>query len=358
MAGKAFNNFKRRCKYLGAELDIISIHLTIAATEEVAQQTVHSISEEWGRLMSCYSDLEHQYPEVRNSDPQEDEVPVCMEREVLYEDHHRKYVAIKVKATNIIAKLRIQVTSDSVAQPDLAQMITSLKDKRIKLVMELKRRMQILQVKANTFVVSAWLLGSSELESLYAEIRRMWKTLEEMSDEIKTTDPARRDEISATQLITDDKISDMMYPLELKIAPLITSCKEAKERADTMTARAAWSRRLGGGLGLEILKFPSFTGRLADYPSFKEDWDHGNLVTHLEMIMIRDKVPEADKFKIRNLKYMTEVWSYLNYEYGQDKLAAERIDYLYAFQYSKLAQTNTVKFRDTRMLERGLHRSQ
>ena len=107
MAGKAFNNFKRRCKYLGAELDIFSIHLTIAATEEVAQQTVHSISEEWGRLMSCYSDLEHQYPEVRNSDPQEDEVPVCMEREVLYEDLHQTYVAIKVKAMNIIARLRI-----------------------------------------------------------------------------------------------------------------------------------------------------------------------------------------------------------------------------------------------------------
>ena len=110
------------------------------------------------------------------------------------------------------------------------------------------------------------------------------------------------------QLVTDDEIGNIIYPLELKIAQLITLCKEAKERADTMATRAAWSRRLGGGLGLDRLKFLVFTGRLADYPLFKEDWNHlvhSNLGPHLEMIMIRDKVPKADKFELRNLKSMT-----------------------------------------------------
>ena len=146
-----------------------------------------------------------------------------------------------------------------------------------------------------------------------------------MTEEIKMINPTNPGDADATQAVTDTEVSIKLYPLELKVAKLVTSCKEAKEKADTVAARAAASTpntstgeapgsgRSGGGLGLERLKLPVFTGKLADYPSFKEDWGHlvhGNLDPHTEMVQIRENVPQIDKIEMRNLRSMVEVWKW------------------------------------------------
>ena len=183
-----------------------------------------------------------------------------------------------------------------------------------------------------------------------------------MSEEIITINPTTLGEADETQAATDMEVGDVVYPLEVKIARIMTSCREEKEKADTAAARAAastpntptglapWSGRSNQSLGLERMKLPVFSGKLADYPSFKEDWGHlvsGNLDAHTEMVKIKENVHKADKIELKNLRSMAEVWKYLDHEYGRDdKLAAERIAYLHAFQCSKSANTTVAKFKE------------
>ena len=98
------------------------------------------------------------------------------------------------------------------------------------------------------------------------------------------------------------------------------------------------------------MKLVSFSGKLADYPSFKEDWSHlvsGNLDAHAELIKVKENVPKADRVEMKNMRMMVDVWRYLDNEYGRDdKLAAERIAHLHSFQVSKSARTTTVKFKE------------
>ena len=94
------------------------------------------------------------------------------------------------------------------------------------------------------------------------------------------------------------------------------AAREATLAANTFMREAPGATR---GLGLERLKLPVFSGRLADYPLFKEDWRHlvcGNLDPHTEMMMIRENVPKVDRVEIRNLRLMEDMWKYLDYEYG------------------------------------------
>ena len=101
---------------------------------------------------------------------------------------------------------------------------------------ELKRKIQILQDKANASVVSEYLAGSLELETLCAEVRSLWRSTEVMSEEIKTIDPTNLGEADETQAATDMEVSIVVHPIELKIARLVTSCREEKEKADTVAA--------------------------------------------------------------------------------------------------------------------------
>ena len=126
-AGRAFNGFKRKCRDLKVEVDTFSIQLDNVTTGEAAQQINYHISNEQGKLLSSYDELEKQYPEIR-----EDKDPVPTKREVLYGDLRQLYVDAKVKAVNKIAELRIQAVPDPVVvpQPEPAQVASSVKAKR------------------------------------------------------------------------------------------------------------------------------------------------------------------------------------------------------------------------------------
>ena len=109
------------------------------------------------------------------------------------------------------------------------------------MVAELKRKILVLVDKVEASVVSESLAGSSELESLNAEVRSLWKDTKDVSEEIINIDYATLEEVDTTQAATDAEISAVLYPLELKIARIVTSCKEQKEIADTAAAWAALS---------------------------------------------------------------------------------------------------------------------
>ena len=70
---------------------------------------------------------------------------------------------------------------------------------------------------------------------------------------------------------------------------------------------------------------PGFSGKMKDYPSFREDWlglVTNELEDHEQMILIRSKVPEKDKRNLANMSTMAEVWIYLDNEYGNHNILA------------------------------------
>ena len=334
-AARAFTGFKIKCRGFIEELETFSVRLETASEEtalQIKHQINHYMNEEWGKLSTCYDELEDRHPEVP-PEPQVDVDPVPSERQVLYNNLRRKYSDAKVKVVHKISDLRGQIVPVPVLQLTPAQMANRKKVNREEVVTELKRKLQILKNKADAFVISEYLTGSLELESLCAEVKSLWRSTKVMSEEIIAIDPTNLGEADETQAATDTEVSVVVHPLELKIARLVTSCREEKEKADTAAARAAastpntptglapWSGRSNQSLGLERLKLPVFTGKLADYPSFKEDWSHlvcGNLDSHTEMVKIRENVPKADKIELRNLRLMADVWKYLDHEYGRD----------------------------------------
>ena len=195
-AGRALNSFRRKCRDFKVELHTFSVQLNTVTSKEAAQQIIHSMSEEWERLSSSYGYLEYQYPEVRVLEPQEYDDPVCTEREALYEDLRQSYMNAKVKAVNMITKLRILAAPDPVPvpQPEPAQLASSMKVQRNRVVTELKRKIRILQNKADASTVPKYLTGSSELETLCANVRCLWNYTKEMSDKIKIIDPKNQGE--------------------------------------------------------------------------------------------------------------------------------------------------------------------
>ena len=65
---------------------------------------------------------------------------------------------------------------------------------------------------------------------------------------------------------------------------------------------------------------PDFSGKMKDYPSFREDWQGliaNELEDHEQRILIRIKVPEKDKINLAYMSNMAEVWIYLDNKYGK-----------------------------------------
>ena len=115
-AVRAFNGFKKTCGEFREELDTIGAQLETAASEEFALQIKHQINhymyEEWGKISTCYDDLEDWHPEVP-PELQVDVDPVPSERQDLYTTLRRKFVNTKIKAIKKVAELRRQAVSVS-----------------------------------------------------------------------------------------------------------------------------------------------------------------------------------------------------------------------------------------------------
>ena len=126
------------------------------------------------------------------------------------------------------------------------------------MVTELESKLQILKDKTDAFVISESLAGSLELESLCAEVKGLWRDTKITSEEIIMFDPATMAEVDGMQAATDMVIGNVIFPLEAKIAEIITLCRKEKEKADVAARAAAsipktptWSGRSNPGLGWE-----------------------------------------------------------------------------------------------------------
>merc|ERR1712239_52571 len=115
----------------------------------------------------------------------------------------------------------------------------------------------------------------------------------------------------------------------------------------------------GAGIagGLERLKFPSYSGSLSDYPTWKDDWEklvHGKLEEAIELIQLRASVPKLVKVELKNARTLVAAWTFLDAEFGDTtRLAAERVAYLHAFQPS--ARSDAEKFKELHAVWREVY---
>ena len=72
-------------------------------------------------------------------------------------------------------------------------------------------------------------------------------------------------------------------------------------------------------VGMEKLKYLRFGGKLAEYPSWKDDWNqlvHLRLDVAKELLQLRSVIPSEAKIELRNLRTLEDTWKYLAGEYG------------------------------------------
>ena len=89
---------------------------------------------------------------------------------------------------------------------------------------------------------------------------------------------------------------------------------------DSVPAHASFGRNKGnGGISLEKIKCPTFSGKIGDYPSWKDEWQeiiHSRMDPQMELVKLRDNVPADSKVELKNLKSLKEAWEFLDDEYG------------------------------------------
>ena len=103
-------------------------------------------------------------------------------------------------------------------------------------------------------------------------------------------------------------------------------------------------------VGMEKLKYTRFGSKLAEYPSWKDDWNqlvHLRLDAPTELLQLRSVVPSEAKIELRNLRTLADAWKYLDGKYGRkDRLTVERVEYLHRFQCLGQAKTDVARFKE------------
>merc|ERR1712082_42705 len=130
-----------------------------------------------------------------------------------------------------------------------------------------------------------------------------------------------------------------------------TSSTGAATSAIVESSAAPSTRSAPIGPQFKRRPLPTFkSGELRDYPTFKSDWARavdGYFKPSEERRAIRDCMPEDIRPDIERMRTMEEIWKLLDNEYGKpNKLSAERVAYLYTYQYPKTATTEAAKFKE------------
>merc|ERR1712082_271395 len=98
------------------------------------------------------------------------------------------------------------------------------------------------------------------------------------------------------------------------------------------------------------MKYPQYSGELADYPSWKEDWAllvHPKLDEATELVKLRESVPKEARVELKSVRTLADAWGFLDDEFGQIAwLTAERVAYLHAFLPSAEADSDITKFKE------------
>ena len=91
----------------------------------------------------------------------------------------------------------------------------------------------------------------------------------------------------------------------------------------------------------------------------KDDWTqlvHKKLDDATELIKLRDAVPKSAKVELKNMRTLDAAWKFLDDEFGDaNRLTAERVAHLHAFQPSAAAKTDVAKFKEMHAVWREVY---
>ena len=192
-------------------------------------------------------------------------------------------------------------------------------------------------------------------------IKELSAQADALIEKIGMIDPDVYATVYAEQKAIDEEVTAQITPVEANLLRYTRACKALAEDDARRTAsrhpaaptsagddEVITSPRPTQGIALERAKCPIFSGKMADYPSFKETWKHLvhlNLDVLTELLKIWESILKEAQVELKNLVSMEEVWHHLDNEYGKiNRLAAERIAYLHAFQVPEEATTDSTKF--------------
>ena len=194
---------------------------------------------------------------------------------------------------------------------------------------------------------------NAQLDEIKAQINSAASLVDSMftadPDQTVTTLEAQGTRRTAAEVkvhACEELVAKMQAAINAKNAALVEAATAAAAPAEVVEVPAA---RMKITPKFERQSLPDFTsGKLREFPMFKKDWLE--LVSDRydpahELRLIRKCVPESVRHVVTRLTSMTEVWKFLDEEFGKDsELTSDRVDHLHTFQYSKGAVSKSQKF--------------
>ena len=212
---------------------------------------------------------------------------VKSERWKAYLHGKKDYTALKNDLS--VARLALMEVGSVIKVPEKTpkQLAEAIKISREEIVTEMKYEIQQAQTLYDTVRPSETLIEAQQLEKDIGEIKQLWKKTKELTKEIGDTDVAAKEAAQTDQKVLDEEMATVFRPLAAKVKNLGISCRKLKDQADvnrtdilaatqsltpsSPTGSAPWGQN--GRLKLERIPIPTFSGKMQDYPTFKDDWE-------------------------------------------------------------------------------------
>ena len=372
---KALNRLKASAKKLNTKVRKLlpKVDAGEYITKDDISDQLQIIQELWQKVDQDYDHLEVEFPD---NEPvlDEDGQPTLTVREQEYQTAESLYR--RLEKTFKIALRALEAVEDVGAPVDVDKALQTapVKMKRDRLVEDLKHRLEIAQMNLVDIPESE---ATTDLELLFQQVEElsaMWQRADDLAAEISQLDPAMKDQCQLDTAALEEEIKLPLRNLRDGIHTKFAKNKGLRDAASLTATRAAsapsspvtstspntfFLDNSAGGLGLERLKYPKFSGKMADYPTWKEDWNllvHAKLSEPTEILKLRESVPEEARVELVTMRTLLEVWQFLDLEYGQvDKLAEEQINFLHTFQVPKTATTDGARFKELHRVWRKVY---
>ena len=222
--------------------------------------------------------------------------------------------------------------------------------------------------------VSPDLAKAKKFERWAEDIDRLRVQMDSLTSDMIKLVPEEAEAAKTRQIAENTKIEDAHGRDVIRVQDYMSNCLEKRDELedarsesargttpdpDSRSDLAGGGSRGIGGLSLEKLKCQAFSGKMQDYPTWKDDWNeliHMRMDSRTEMVKLRENVPIDAKMELTNLKTLDEAWSYLDKEYGNKrKMTSRRVKDLHEFRYTAQAKSDSAKTRELHRIWRQVY---
>ncbi len=342
------------------ELEAVEHIQTLAA----GRAAMGRFEEKWERVTNAYAGLGVSHPEPENLNNLPQSVAfIYYQCAAQWRNAVKEYDSGYKAITSKLTTLQVVAEPEAQTRPTGAQRARTRVHTRYQVYHQIMKRARRLKTDIEEADPSACMAAAESFNDERKEIQALVERLEEVTSAIQEADQetyeAERNEFDGQ----DTEVAFGLDEAEQHYARFTRDCKKVVyEEAlaasllanPTSGSQLIPSRCCGGPL-----KFPRYSGELADYPTWREDWRqlvHGKIEEPVELIKLRDAVPKEAQVELKAMNTLTAAWEFLDEEFGQkDRITAERMSYLGAFQVSDGARTVHAKFKELHVVWREVY---